>query len=69
MTCPKCCSSMRVDDVDHRQEWERITYFCELCNAERLRLVSFKTQSSMVESDEWDKEYGNENENCLVDAS
>lgn len=52
MTCEKCCNTMMVEEDNLRQEWERITYYCEKCDTYYERTIKFKTQSSLVASDE-----------------
>ena len=57
MRCPICdyfCLS--VDDVDHRQEWGRVEYYCPRCENYLSRKVTYKPQSSMVASDVWENE-------------
>lgn len=55
MNCPKCCSTLREVDVDCRQEWTRISYYCPHCKKELSRLITYQPQSSMVAKDEWEK--------------
>jgi len=54
VNCPKCSGGLEVLDDDLRGEWERITYYCKACDRKFSRLITFKTQSSMTESDEWE---------------
>jgi len=53
VNCPDCGGELTVLTDDLRQEWERITYLCGGCDVEHERLIIFKTQSRMIESDEW----------------
>ena len=54
MQCPVCGEIMTAEQDDFRHEWERITYRCHLCDRDFTRIIRFKTQSSMVESDTWE---------------
>lgn len=56
VNCPKCNGKLDVMTDDLRGEWERITYYCEECNREYDRLITFKEQSGMIKSDEWELE-------------
>lgn len=56
INCPECSGNLEVVNDDLRQEWERITYYCLKCKKEYSRLITFKCQSSLVESDEWENE-------------
>ena len=52
MNCPNCDSVLIEGLIDNRQEWNKIYYHCQTCQKSYLRTVTFKTQSSLVESDE-----------------
>ena len=54
MNCPECGEELEEVEVDGRQEWRRTTYYCSECDEEFSRLVTYKIQSQMVESDEWE---------------
>jgi len=54
MNCPVCNHHLHLDEVDDRQEWCRYEYHCEACGNASSRRVTYKCQSSMVESDEWE---------------
>lgn len=54
MNCPVCSELMERTHTDPRGEWTRITYFCESCDSPYCRLITYKTQSSMVDNDEWE---------------
>lgn len=56
MNCPKCGSSLEETEVDSRHEWVRFQYWCPHCGAEPTRKLTYQTQSTMVESDEWEDE-------------
>jgi len=51
MECPVCGLHLTVEDDDCRQEWERIIYSCKRCGNTFSRLIKYKCQSSMVDSD------------------
>lgn len=54
--CPECGEELTHHSMDSRQEWTRIEYICKKCNKLFSRLITYKTQSSMVLSDEWEKD-------------
>lgn len=54
IACPICGTPLELDEVDERQEWCSYEYHCEECGNSPSRTVVYKTQSSMVEFDEWD---------------
>lgn len=56
MYCPECDNHLEVEEDDYRSEWEQITYYCSKCDKIFIRKITFKCQSSMVESDEWENE-------------
>lgn len=56
MNCPECCTLMELVDTDSRQEWCRRIYGCPKCHKEYSRLTTYKQQSALVESDEWENE-------------
>lgn len=43
--------SLLEDDVDDRSEWCVIYYHCDECGTSYERKMTYKTQSSLVESD------------------
>lgn len=47
---------MTVVESDSRQEWCRTIYGCSECHREFSRLTTYKQQSQLVESDEWESE-------------
>jgi len=53
-SCPVCGYNLTVEDEDDRQEWNRIYYSCPKCENEFTRKITYKCQSSMVQSDEWE---------------
>jgi len=54
ISCPICGSPLNWVDTDSRQEWCQYFYYCEECENDVSRTVVFKTQSSMIASDDWD---------------
>lgn len=52
--CPVCGSRIKCGEIDSRGEWCRCDYFCETCDRTFQKLVTFKTQSDEVESEEWE---------------
>ena len=55
MDCPKCGNFLVGGEIDARQEWVRYEYWCKFCKETFSRKVTFKIQSEMVESDEWEE--------------
>jgi len=45
---------MKHEDDDSRGEWCSSTYFCEACDQRYIKLVTYKTQSNEIESEEWE---------------
>mgnify|MGYP005820582417 CR=1 FL=1 len=54
MDCPKCGTRTTIESDDGRQEWRRILYRCEECDRSYSRLITYKAQSPMVQSDNWE---------------
>lgn len=55
MNCPKCGEQFTdFPETDLRQEWRRKEYFCHNCDRTFTLLTVFKTQSSLVDSQEWE---------------
>jgi transposase-like protein len=52
--CPVCGNEMEHTDTDSRQEWTKEIYYCDTCNNEFGRTITYKIQSSRVASDKWD---------------
>ena len=53
VNCPVCGNDLHDEDVDSRQEWEEISYSCDVCKNEFTRRIEYKTQSHMIRSDEF----------------
>lgn len=49
--CHRCSSDLVFDHGDSRQEWRHEYYICPNCDQEYTRTIIYKTQSSLVESD------------------
>ena len=58
LNCPDCGYKLTINQIDNRQEYCDIYYNCENCKKEYIRTITYKTQSSMVASDElFDENY------------
>jgi len=52
--CPVCGLRISCGEIDSRGEWCRCDYYCCICDNIFQKLVTFKTQSDEVESEEWE---------------
>lgn len=51
-TQPRCSGHLIEDEIDSRQEWCRKSLHCKVCNTNYEELITYKTQSSLIASDE-----------------
>jgi len=55
MECPVCDEELIQTETDSRQEWTRESYSCDNCKNDFTLLTTFKTQSSLIHSQEWEQ--------------
>jgi transposase-like protein len=52
MDCPSCSETLEETKIDNRQEWCKIHYACPECDKLFVRTITYKIQSSLVDTDE-----------------
>ena len=52
-SCPDCGFELKLCRSDYRGELMKLTYYCYKCNAYKVRRITYKPQSGLVESDEF----------------
>ena len=55
MNCNDCGGVLEQSDIDCREEWRKIYYFCSECNISYVRITCY-SQNGLVISDEIKKE-------------